>query len=59
MHNDSPINGLDAQVPNAAAGSPGDRTFQAAVLFSQSETQSVDERVWCGAFPPAAQAPAV
>ena len=39
MHNDSPVNGLDAQVPDAAAGSPGDRTFQAAVLFGQSETQ--------------------
>ena len=39
MHNDSPVNGLDAQVPDAAAGSSGDRTFQAAVLFRQSETQ--------------------
>ncbi len=39
MHNDSPVNGLDAQVPDAAAGSPRNRTFQAAVLFTQSESQ--------------------
>ena len=38
MHNDPPVDGLDAQVPDSTAGSPGDQTFQAAVLFGQSET---------------------
>ena len=59
MHNDSPVNGLDTQVPDAAAGSPGDRTFQAAVLFRQSETQFWMSEYACGAFPPADRAPAV
>ena len=39
MHNDSPIDGLDVQILNSVAGSPDDRTFQAAVLLRQRETQ--------------------
>jgi hypothetical protein len=38
-HNDTPVHGLDPQVPDTAAGSPRDRAFQTSVMVVQSETE--------------------